>query len=125
MSACPDEVRPPNVATPGRQSDRAMEHDALETLRKRHPAWILIASRNSAMVLNILNRAFVVQARLTRSSRHAGCEAVRWTRTTEQHRSTRRLRAHKFFTCCSRNEYAPEQTARCIAPNDSVPDLLP
>lgn len=36
-----------------------MEHDALETLRKRHPAWILLASRNSAMVLSILNRAFV------------------------------------------------------------------
>lgn len=36
-----------------------MEHDELETLRARHPAWILLASRNSAMVLSILHRVFV------------------------------------------------------------------
>lgn len=36
-----------------------MEHDELETLRARHPAWILLASRNSAMVLSILDRAFI------------------------------------------------------------------
>lgn len=36
-----------------------MEHDELETLRARHPAWALVASRNAAMVLSVLHRAFI------------------------------------------------------------------
>jgi hypothetical protein len=36
-----------------------MEHDELATLRARHPAWILLASRNSAMVLSFLDRVFI------------------------------------------------------------------
>ena len=36
-----------------------MEHDELETLRSRHPAWILLASRNAPMVLSMLDRVFI------------------------------------------------------------------
>lgn len=36
-----------------------MEHDELETLRDRHPAWSLLTSRNAPMVLSVLHRAFV------------------------------------------------------------------
>ncbi len=38
---------------------RSVEHDELETLRSRHPAWVLLASRNAPMVLSILHRVFI------------------------------------------------------------------
>ncbi len=38
---------------------RWVEYDELETLRSRHPAWLLLASRNAPMVLSILYRVFI------------------------------------------------------------------
>lgn len=36
-----------------------MDDAELETLRSRHPAWILLASRNAPMVLSMLDRVFI------------------------------------------------------------------
>src|SRR5690606_5472550 len=42
-----------------RSHTRYMDYDEIETLRREHPAWRLLASNNAALVLSFLQRVFI------------------------------------------------------------------